>query len=295
MDLLTARLDTIALHLTDDGEADLRPAWRRFPDLRVVRRREGTGALTADAWNTDPFDFWAFDRAADAAAASQQPLALSCPSPAAGAVLIAVLVRLQRLAPRRNHASSCPAFDRALAAYAARHDLTRPLVRADLDHAIDAWQWLLHVRPGADLALQLAVLLHDIERLDSEPDRRVEHLAADYQAFKDRHAEAGAALAEQLLRDAGVEPAVAGDAAALIARHERADGDPRRTALGDADALSFFSLNSPGYLRYFGAEQTRKKVMYTLDRMSAAARDELAVLRLCSEVRAMIEESHGRS
>jgi hypothetical protein len=110
----------------------------------------------------------------------------------AGRAVVEILTRYQRLTPRRNAASSPPWFTRALAVHRAMHDPRKPLVLADLDHAIDTWQWTLRLDPEAGAAVQLAALFHDIERLWSEADRRVEHLAPDYQAFKDEHARAGA-------------------------------------------------------------------------------------------------------
>jgi hypothetical protein len=196
-----------------------------------------------------------------------------------------VLTRCQRWTGRRNGASRGGLFDRVLSRYRKAHDLTKPLVRADYNHALDTWQWMLRLEPGADLALQLAALLHDVERLASEADRRIEHHAADYQAFKDGHAERGAELAEALLGRAGVDAGTQQRTARLIAAHERpaAPGDPDAGAidlLNDADALSFFSLNSVGYLDYFGPEATRRKVAYTLRRLRPQARRHLGGMRL---------------
>lgn len=119
------------------------------------------------------------------------------------------------------------------------HDGKKPLVRADLDHALDAWQWSLRLDRRAPGAIQLAVLLHDIERLASEPDARIEHLAADYQAFKDAHVRAGARIARTLLGRAGVASALAGEVAAVITVHECVRDTSASRAINDADALSF--------------------------------------------------------
>ena len=62
------------------------------------------------------------------------------------------------------------------------------------------------------------------------------------------------------------------------------------SVLNDADALSFFSLNSAGYLDYFGLEQTRRKVAYTLGRLRPAARLHLVGIRLRPVVEAAIAE-----
>src|SRR5690606_10276698 len=126
--------------------------------------------------------------------------------------------------------------------------VSRPLVQADLDHALDTWQWSLCLDAGAPAEVQLACLCHDLERLVSEADRRVEQHAADYQAFKDAHARAGARMASALFARAGVPEPIARTASALVARHERTGDEPAICALNDADALSFFAFNSPGYL-----------------------------------------------
>ena len=118
-----------------------------------------------------------------------------------------------------------------------------------------------------------------------EADRRIEHRADDYQAFKDDHAARGAELAGALLEEVGVDAETRRRTARLIAGHEHAaaPGDPDAGAialLNDADALSFFSLNSMGYLDYFGPEATRRKVAYTLRRLRPEARRHLDGMRL---------------
>src|SRR5690606_31131593 len=120
-------------------------------------------------------DLLAFDRAVHAAEAEGDfELAVETARPTE------VLLRYQRLLPRRNDASTSDAFRTVEARHAALHDRSLPLVRADLDHARDTWQWVLRLAPDAGLAVQVAALLHDVERLASEAHARVEHLAADY-------------------------------------------------------------------------------------------------------------------
>jgi hypothetical protein len=168
--------------------------------------------------------------------------------------------------------------------------VSKPLVRADYNHALDVWQWTLRLEASASLAVQLAALFHDVERLASEADARVEHLAPDYQQFKDAHARAGAAIARRVLLEAGVSSSTIDRAGLLVAEHERPSSDPEVALLNDADALSFFSLNSSGYADYFGPEPTRKKIAYTWNRMRPAARAKLASVRLREDVRQMLEE-----
>lgn len=200
--------------------------------------------------------------------------------------------RYQRLFARRNLASDSARFDALLALHASLHDRGKPLVRADHDHALDVWQWTLRLSEQATEALQIAALFHDVERLASEADVRVEQHAVDYLAFKQRHAAQGARMMRALLAKLDVEQSTAERAAFLIERHEQPASDDELNVLNDADALSFFALNSPGYLAYFGLEQTRKKVRYTLGRMrSPAAFTALRTVRLEPEIEQLIAEA----
>ncbi|HVZ30807.1 MAG TPA: DUF4202 family protein [Polyangiaceae bacterium] len=207
--------------------------------------------------------------------------------------LLQILTRYQRLAPRLNADSRGEPFASALALHRSLHDLRKPLVRADHEHALDVWQWVLRLEPRAGLALQLAALFHDIERLSSEADQRIEQHASDYQAFKDAHAEVGARLAVVTARAAGVDASECARMQELIQEHERPVGERGVQAelLGDADALSFFSLNSRGFIDHYGAEHTRRKVRYTLGRMSARALGYLSQMKLPPQVRRFVLES----
>ena len=176
-------------------------------------------------------------------------------------------------------------FERALAAFRGLHDLAKPLVRADYNHALYTWQWLLRLQPDAPLALQLAALFHDIERLDSEADVRIEHRAPDYIAFKQLHAARGAEKACMILEQCGVDSNTRGRVAELITQHEqRSTEDVEVAVLNDADALSFFSLNSTGFADYYGPAHTRRKLSYTLARLGTAARGHLSSIHLRSDV-----------
>ena len=152
---------------------------------------------------------------------------------------------------------------------------------------------MLRLAPEASCAVQLAALFHDVERLESEADRRVEHHAPDYAAFKDAHASRGGERAREVLLAAGVDEVTASRVRTIVALHERRGHDPEIDLLNDADALSFFSLNSSGYADYFGPEQTKKKIAYTLARLSPSARRRLSAVKLRPDVAALVSGSDG--
>lgn len=203
----------------------------------------------------------------------------------------AVLTRYQRFLGRRNPASAGTVFDRVLACHRELHDCHKPLVRADLHHALDTWQWMLRLDPSAGVAVQIAALFHDIERLVSEADVRIEQHASDYRAFKNEHARRGGAMTRAALATTGLDAAIIDRAADLVADHEQPSGDAERLLLNEADALSFFSLNSTGFLHYYGVEHTRRKVAYTLARLRESARWRLSGIRYHPTVASMLREA----
>jgi hypothetical protein len=261
-----------------------------FPSIFVsIETDGGPPHLAASEWEQRDFDSWRFDSSVDEL--SREPFTLRIADDRGGAAFpIEVLSRCQRAIDRRNRHSQGQLFDRVLRRHRQLHDVTKPLVHADYNHALDVWQWVLRLDANASLALQLAALFHDVERLASEADERVEHLAADYQQFKDAHAARGAEMTRATLAEAGVGEGVRERVAGIVASHERQSDDAEVALLNDADALSFFSLNANGYLGYFGEEQTRRKVAYTWNRLRPSARPKLAGVRMRDEVRSMVEE-----
>jgi hypothetical protein len=262
--------------------ATVEPIAREFPTVRVRTAHLGGGiVIDGEEWKAS-ISFRAFDDAVE----QSRSETLVVRGDAAAA--LEILTRYQRFIDRRNVPSRTPAFDGLLRAHRALHDTSKPLVKADLDHAIDTWQWMLRLDPSASLVAQLAALFHDIERLESEADARIEQHAPDYQAFKNEHARRGGERAEAVLSETGFRREVAAQVRDLIARHERRGAGGDLDLLNDADALSFFSLNSSGYIDYFGHEQTRKKIRYTLGRLGSSARRKLASVRLRPDVHALL-------
>ncbi|HEV7787167.1 MAG TPA: DUF4202 family protein [Thermoanaerobaculia bacterium] len=273
---------------------------REFP--RISSQAENSAGelpslfLALEKWESQSFNFYELDGQLDALAEGQDgpfALVLLGNTEELARSALGALTRCQRWMDRRNEASQDVLFDRVLEKHRQAHDLAKPLVRADYNHALDTWQWVLRLAPDAGLDVQLAALLHDVERLISEADARAEHRADDYQRFKDAHAARGAELAESLLAGAGCDEETRRRTARLIAVHEHPpeaeDGNAEAISLlNDADALSFFSLNSVGYLDYFGPEATRKKVEFTLRRLRPAARRHLAGARLPGMVSEML-------
>jgi len=253
--------------------------------------------IDAQAWLAEDVDLMFFDRsihAAEDAHGSSNGVQLSVVGSDRERRRLAeyqVGMRYQRLAPRRNEHSDNALFSAIIERHRALHALNKPLVRADYDHALDVWQWLLRLSPAASLELQVAGLFHDVERLESEPDRRVEQSAADYLVFKTAHARRGATIVGEVLAPLAMSAASVARVQQLISCHEQPRQDAELALLNDADALSFFALNSPGFIRYFAADHSAKKIAYTLSRMSPSARGWLRKVRLERPVAELLEQA----
>jgi hypothetical protein len=205
-----------------------------------------------------------------------------------------IVTRCQRFLRWRNPASAVPLFERALVLLDRLHDRRKPLVAADYDHALDTWRWTLRLDLNASRAVQLAALFHDVERLASEADVRVEHHASDYGAFKAAHAQAGARVVTDLMTGIGAPPEEAQQIAALVAAHEGGASPASQTdaaLLATADALSFFSLNASGFLRYYGPAHTARKVAYTLSRLDPSGLRELRRLKIDPIIHGFLAEA----
>ncbi len=153
--------------------------------------------------------------------------------------------------------------------------IARSQVPEDPVHADNTLAWLLRLEPGADSALRLAALAHDIER--ATPDRYRREDFDDYDSFKAAHARRGARLLREILEDCGVDAAAVEEACRLVERHE-VGGDPRADLLKDADSLSYFDVNLPHYYAREGEAETLRRCRWGLKRLSPRARSWLATL-----------------
>ena len=265
-----------------------------FPSIYVGFAAESDVSVPAHVcasqWSRPDFDSWQFDVAIDELARAPLTLTVLHDDDGHSEFPLETLNRCQRWVDRRNRHSQGPLFDRVLLRHRALHDLDKPLVRADYNHALDVWQWLLRLEPNASQILQFAALFHDVERIESEADARIEQHAPSYVAFKEAHARAGAELTRRILRSCGVSPPECDRVAKLVAAHEQPNAEPENALLNDADALSVFSLNANGYADYFGPLQTRKKIAYTWNRLRPESRGKLACVALRPDVRAMLDD-----
>lgn len=274
------------------GVAPVRSAARDFPMVEAAGRLdtgETTVAVELRAWRAGEVDTYWLDAQVDALGERGLVPVAACGEPSAR---LELLTRCQRWADRRNRHSSAPWWRTLLDFHRSLYDRERPLGRADHNHALDTCQWVLRLDPDASAAVQVAALFHDIDCRELEADRRVELLLADYESL------AGGATDEEVRRmidflaGTPVPPPVARRAAELIAgsgpRGTHDSGDPGLALLADADALSFFSVGSAGFLDEYGAAQAGRKIAWKMRRLSLRACPYLPLVRLRHDVASLL-------
>jgi len=139
-------------------------------------------------------------------------------------------------------------------------------VPEDPRHAQNTLEWVLQLEPGADAALQIAALGHDIDRA-TEVTKVKRTDFDDYDTFKAAHARHGAKILRRILKECGVERSIIEEVWRLVMRHETG-GDPRSDLLKDADSLSFFDVNLPLYSRREGRAETIRRCVWGYQRLS---------------------------
>jgi len=139
--------------------------------------------------------------------------------------------------------------------------------------------WLLALEPDASAALQLAAVLHDIERavpeqeLESGPVRP----ARDY---NDWHADRAMRVAASWLGDQGADPVLLAETCALIRVHEDG-GWPDADLVQAADSLSFLEVQVEFFVARvhsgeLGADEAEDKFRWMHERIRVQRARELS-------------------
>lgn len=150
--------------------------------------------------------------------------------------------------------------------------IAKSRVPEDPMHAENTLEWLLRLHRNAGEALCLAALAHDIDRASKDKARREDY--SDYDAFKAAHARHSADIVRSLLGESGVPQSIREEVCRLVRLHE-VGGDTCADILKDADSLSYFQVNLPLYFEREGREETLRRCVWGLQRLSPVAKRHL--------------------
>ena len=143
-------------------------------------------------------------------------------------------------------------------------------VPEDPVHSKNTKEWVLKLKPDADIALQIAALGHDIER--SIKDRKVNREDyIDYDEFKKVHSSNSAKILKEILSKYNIDKKTIEKIIYLVKHHEFG-GDSEADILKDADSISFFDVNLPFYFQRSSRENIIFRVKWGYQRLSENSR-----------------------
>ncbi len=160
-----------------------------------------------------------------------------------------------------------------------RAAIARSMVPEDPIHAEDTLLILQELCPGADTALKLAALGHDIERAMPWGIRTNRDHFKDYDQFKKAHAENSSRIIRGILIKCHLPTPLVEEVARLVLHHETG-GFKEADILKDADSLSFFRVNLPLFCQREPEQRVRDRIRWGISRLS---KDGMAYLREMAE------------
>ena len=166
--------------------------------------------------------------------------------------------------------------ERALAWVAEVHPHARHLARTH--------EWVLVLDPQAGEALEIAAVIHDIERAfptDDDPFDPTAPPGAD--GYEQWHQQRSADIGERWLREQHAPPELTADVGALIRVHEFG-GSPRADLLQAADSLSFLETQTDLFIgmvrdERLTRERAEEKLQLMQDRIRVPRAAELGAPR----------------
>jgi NADPH:quinone reductase-like Zn-dependent oxidoreductase len=154
-------------------------------------------------------------------------------------------------------------------------------------HLARARAWVLELDPDAGEALELAAVLHDIERAFPADEDPFDPTAAPGSGGYDEwHQRRSAEIAARWLREQGASDALTADVGALIRVHETG-GSPRADVLQAADSLSFLETQTDLFIGMVRAgrltrERAEQKLRLMQERIRIPSATELGAPRLAA-------------
>ena len=167
--------------------------------------------------------------------------------------------------------------------------LSHSAVPEDPIHAENTLNWLLRFEPGADIALQIAALGHDVERAFEKRKIR-KRFFHDFNTLKAAHARNSAEIIKEIMTACEVPQRIVDDVYQLVYHHETG-GDSRSDLLRDVDSISFFDVNLPLYYERNGREATLRRSIWGYQRISQNRKDSVSnIVYELSELNVLLKD-----
>ena len=148
--------------------------------------------------------------------------------------------------------------------------ISQSQVPEDPIHSKNTREWVLKLKPEADMALQIAALGHDIERSVEERKIKREKFT-DYDEFKRAHSQNSATILQEILLKYDVNQDFIDKVVHLVLLHEFG-GRLEANILKYADSISFFDVNLPFYFQRNSERETAFRMKWGYKKLSKTAK-----------------------
>ena len=143
-------------------------------------------------------------------------------------------------------------------------------VPEDSIHSKNTREWVLKLKPEADMALQIAALGHDIERSIEERKIKRENFT-DYNEFKKAHSQNSTIILCEIFSRHNINQKFIEKVTNLVMLHEFG-GTMEANILKDADSISFFDVNLPFYFQRNSERETTFRMKWGYKKLSQVAK-----------------------
>lgn len=148
-------------------------------------------------------------------------------------------------------------------------------VEGEKKHAITVLGWVEKLKPNPSVALQIAALFHDVDRLITPGEGggfKGDRNSKEYLVHKKAHAKRSAVYAYKMLKEFNLEEKDIGRTVFLIEHHDDTLEEIERykdrdlEILVTADSFSWFSTTGVNLLKAEGVERTKDKLRFILSK-----------------------------
>jgi len=148
--------------------------------------------------------------------------------------------------------------------------ISQSQVPEDPIHSKNTREWILKLKPEADIALQIAALGHDIER--SIEKRKIKRKNfTDYDEFKKAHSQNSIIVLCEIFSRHKINQQFIEKVTNLVMLHEFG-GTMEANILKDADSISFFDINLPFYFQRNSVRETSFRMKWGYKKLSKVAK-----------------------
>lgn len=169
--------------------------------------------------------------------------------------------------------------------------LPRSPLDFELVHAQLVLKWVLELKPGADDALKIAALAHDIDRAVTGITEKDLSDYSKINEFKKEHALRSSTFIADILQKHKYPEETIIKVKRLVENHE-VGGDDESNILMNADSLAYFDYNIPSYLKRNGQERTIEKIRFMYKRLSLKAQKLVAQMNFSDqEITELVKKS----